>query len=134
MTSIVQAKNGTIYAATMPDGKIFKLAQGKADLFTTLPDTSHVWALVLDRAGTGLFAATGPEGKVFRIEPTGASSVYYRSTEGHLVSLGDDRQRRSLAGSSGKGNLYRITGPGRATVLADVARRRGEGRRGLRRA
>ncbi|HSO40656.1 MAG TPA: hypothetical protein VLT33_49360 [Labilithrix sp.] len=40
---------------------------------------------MLDRAGAGLFAATGPEGKVFRVEPTGASSVYYRSTEGHLV-------------------------------------------------
>jgi hypothetical protein len=120
VTSIVQAKNGTVYAATMPDGKVFKLAQGKADLFTTLPDTSHVWALVLDRAGTGLFAATGPEGKVFRIEPTGASSVYYRSAEGHLVSLAMMDNGDLLAGSSGKGNLYRITGPGRATVVATL--------------
>jgi hypothetical protein len=120
VTSMVQAKNGTVYAATIPDGKIFKLSQGKADLFTTLPDTSHVWALVLDRAGTGLFAATGPEGKVFRIEPTGASSVYYRSTEGHLVSLAMADNGDLLAGSSGKGNLYRITGPGRATVLATL--------------
>lgn len=120
VTSIVQAKNGIIYAATMPDGKIFKLTQGKAELFTTLPDTSHVWALVLDRAGAGLFAATGPEGKVFRVEPTGASSVYYRSTEGHLVSLAMMDNGDLLAGSSGKGNLYRITGPGRATVLATL--------------
>jgi hypothetical protein len=120
VTSIVQAKNGTIYAATIPDGKIFRLSQGRADVFTTLPDTSHVWALVLDRAGTGLFAATGPEGKVFRIEPTGASSVYYRSTEGHLVSLAIADNGDLLAGSSGKGNLYRITGPGRASVLATL--------------
>ena len=120
VTSLVQAKNGSIFAATMPDGKVFKLAQGKADLFATLADTSHVWALVLDRAGTGLFAATGPEGKVFRIEPTGASSVYYRSTEGHLVSLAMMENGDLLAGSSGKGNLYRITGPGRASVLATL--------------
>ena len=120
VTSMVQAKNGTIFAATMPDGKIFKITQGKADVFTTLPETSHVWALVLDRAGTGLFAATGPEGKVFRVEPTGASSVYYRSTEGHLVSLAMTDNGDLLAGSSGKGNLYRITGPGRATVLATL--------------
>lgn len=120
VTSMVQAKNGTIYAATMPDGKIFKLAQGKADVFTTLPDASHVWALVLDRAGTGLFAATGPEGKVFRIEPTGASSVYFRTTETHLVSLAMADNGDLLAGSSGKGNLFRITGPGRATVVATL--------------
>ncbi len=120
VTSMVQAKNGTIYAATIPDGKIFKIAQGKAEVFTTLPETSHVWAVVLDRAGTGLFAATGPEGKVFRVEPTGASSVYYRSTESHLVSLAMMENGDLLAGSSGKGNLYRITGPGRATVVATL--------------
>lgn len=120
VTSMVQAKNGTVYAATIPDGKIFKLTQGKAELFATLPETSHVWALVLDRAGAGLFAATGPDGKVFRVEPTGASSVYYRSAEGHLVSLAMMDNGDLLAGSSGKGNLYRITGPGRATVLATL--------------
>src|SRR4051812_22586385 len=29
VTSMVQAKGGVVYAATIPDGKIFKLAQGK---------------------------------------------------------------------------------------------------------
>src|SRR4051794_35705007 len=33
VTSMVAAKNGSIYAATIPDGKIFRLAQGKADVF-----------------------------------------------------------------------------------------------------
>ena len=28
VTSMVQAKDGTIYAATIPDGKIFKLQRG----------------------------------------------------------------------------------------------------------
>jgi hypothetical protein len=120
VTSMVVAKNGTVYAATIPDGKIFKLAQGKADVFATLPDASHVWALVLDKAGTGLFAATGAEGKVFRIEPNGTSSVHYRSTESHIVSLALADNGDLLAGSSGKGQLYRITGPGRATVIADL--------------
>jgi hypothetical protein len=120
VTSMVQAKNGTIYAATIPDGKIFKLSQGKAEPFATLPDTSHVWALVVDRAGTGLFAATGPEGKVFRVEANGTSSVYYRSGETHLVSLAIAENGDLFAGTSGKGQLLRITGPGRASVLADM--------------
>jgi hypothetical protein len=120
VTSIVQAKNGTIYAATIPDGKVFRLSQGKADVFATLPDTSHVWALVVDKNGTGLFAATGPEGKVFRIEPNGSSSVYFRSTENHLVSLAVADNGDLYAGSSGKGQIFKITGPGRAVVLADL--------------
>jgi hypothetical protein len=120
VTSIVQAKGGAVYAATMPDGKVFKLSQGKADVFATLPDTSHVWAIVLDHAGTGLFAATGPEGKVFHIEANGSSSVYYRSTENHIVSLALAQNGDLYAGSSGKGQLYKITGPGRATVIGDL--------------
>jgi hypothetical protein len=120
VTSIVQAKNGTIYASTMPEGKVFKLSQGKADVFATLPDASHIWALVLDKNGTGLFAATGPEGKVFHIEPNGSSSVYFRSTETNLVSLALGENGDLYAGSSGKGQLYKITGPGRATVIGDM--------------
>ena len=120
VTSIVQAKNGTIYAATIPDGKIFKLSQGKADVFATLPDASHVWALTRDKNGTGLFAATGPEGKVFHVEANGSSSVYFRSTEPHLVSLALADNGDLYAGSSGKGQLYKITGPGRATVFGDM--------------
>lgn len=121
VTSIVQAKNGTIFASTMPEGKIYKLTQGKAEPFATLPDTSHIWALVLDKNGTGLFAATGPEGKVFRVEPNGTSSVYYRGSDGHLVSLAIAENGDLYAGSSGKvASLYRITGPGRATVVATL--------------
>jgi len=120
VTSIVQAKNGTVYAATIPDGKVFKLSQGKAEPFATLEDASHVWALALDKTGNGLFAATGPEGKVFHIQPNGSSSVYYRTTEPHIVSLALDEKGDLYAGSSGKGLLYKISGPGRATVLADL--------------
>lgn len=120
VTSIVQAKNGTIYAATMPDGKIYKLSQGKADVFATLPDASHVWAIILDKNGTGLFAATGPEGKVFHVEANGSSSVYFKSTDPHLVSLALADNGDLYAGSSGKGQLYKVTGPGRATVIGDM--------------
>jgi outer membrane protein assembly factor BamB len=117
VTSIVQAKNGTIYAASMPEGKIFRVSQGKAEPFATLPETSHVWALTTDKNGTGLFAATGPEGKVFHVEANGSSAVYYRSSETHIVSLALADNGDLYAGSSGKGQLYRITGPGRASVL-----------------
>ncbi|MCL2778639.1 MAG: hypothetical protein FWD73_11595 [Polyangiaceae bacterium] len=118
VTSMVSAKNGTIYAATIPDGKIFRVTQGKAEVFATLPETSHVWSLVLDRAGTGLFAATGPEGKVFHVEPSGKASIYFRSTENQIVSLAMLDNGDLLAGSSGKGHLFRITGAGHATIIS----------------
>ena len=119
VTSMVQAKTGVIYAATLPEAKIFKISQGKADPLVTLPDTSDVWALALDKTKTALYAATGPEGKVFRVQADGTSSVYFHSDEPHLVSLAVADNGDVYAGSSGKALLYRVTAPGRATVLFD---------------
>jgi hypothetical protein len=120
VTSIVQAQNGTIYAATIPEAKIFKITPaGKAEVLTTLPDTSHVWALALDRAKTALYAATGPDGKVFSIHPDGTHNVYFQSDEPQLVSLAVGETGEVYAGSSGKGLLYKITAPGRASVVYD---------------
>ena len=119
VTSLALGANGVVYAATIPDGKIFKLTPGKADLLTTLPETSHVWALAWDKTKSALFAATGNEAKVFRVTLDGQSSTYFATDEPNLVSLAVDDQGAVYAGSQGKGLLYKITGPGRATVLYD---------------
>ncbi|WP_394823359.1 hypothetical protein [Pendulispora albinea] len=119
VTAMIEVR-GTIYAASMPDGKIFKLSQGKAEPWVTLPNASHVWALAADARGA-IFAATGPEGRVYRIEPSGANSVYFRSDEPHIVSLALGEAGELYAGSSGKGILYKIAGPGRAVVLYDFS-------------
>jgi hypothetical protein len=119
VTSLVQTPNGTIYAGTMPEGKIFKIAQNKADVFATLPDVNHIWALALDKTKTALFAATGPEGRVFRVAPDGSASVYLQTQEPNLVSIAVADNGDVYAGSFGKGLLYKITAPGRATVIYD---------------
>ncbi|MEO8874056.1 MAG: hypothetical protein ABI461_00595, partial [Polyangiaceae bacterium] len=119
VTSMVEGAGGVIYAATMPEGKIFKLSQGKADVLTTLPDVSDVWALSWDKTKTALFAAVGPDGRVFRVTLDGKSSVFFHCDQPHLVSLALADNGDLLAGSSGKARLYRITGPGRATVVSE---------------
>src|SRR5262249_31336205 len=83
------------------------------------PDASHVWALALDKTKTTIYAGTGPEGKVFRVEAGDRSPVYYHSDEPHIVALTVADNGDVYAGSSGKGLLYKITGPGRAQVLYD---------------
>lgn len=119
VTSLAEDSKGNVYAATMPDGKIYRVSQGKAELFVTLPDTTHVWALAFDKSKTVMFAATGPEGKVFRVDMSGKAEVYYKSDETHLVSLVVGPNGEVYAGSSGKALIYKITAPGRATVLFD---------------
>lgn len=117
VTSLALGAGGQVYAATIPDGKVFKVSQGKADLLATIPEASYVWSIAW--AKNGLFAAVGPEGRVVRIEPSGATSVYFKSEEAHIVSISVDAKGDVLAGGGSKGILYRVTGPGRASVVAD---------------
>ena len=109
---------GIVYAATT-SGRIYKLAQGKTEVFATLSGADSVLSLVVDKAGTGLFAGTGAEGKVFHVEASGAASVYYTTDDTFVVSLALAADGTLYAGTSGKGLLYRVTGPGRAGVVYD---------------
>jgi hypothetical protein len=119
VTALVAGMGGAIYAATIPDGKIFKISTGKAEVFATLPDVNNIWALAYDVAKGALYAAVGPEGRVLRVGADGSSSVYFSTDEPNLVSLAVAPNGDLYAGSAGRGLLYRITGPGRASVVYD---------------
>jgi hypothetical protein len=111
---------GTVYAATTSN-RIYRVSQGKAELFATLPGVDSVFSLAIDKTNA-LFAGTGADGEVVRVSPAGAPSVYFKTDDPFVVSLaiGADGDGGAIyAGTSGKGLLYRITAPGRATVLYD---------------
>ncbi|HVW27111.1 MAG TPA: hypothetical protein VHC69_17215 [Polyangiaceae bacterium] len=122
VTSLVEGWGGTVYAGTLPDGEIWKYANGKAEKFVKLESTEHVWQLAFDPKTKSLFAATGPEGKLFRIDQQGKAQVYFDAPEQHLMSVAVAPDGTVYAGSSDKAKLYRVTGPGRATVLYDFGR------------
>ena len=119
VTSLAQGAKGVVYAGTLPDAKIFKVTEGKADLLAKLPGTHNIWALVMDRTKTALFAATGPGGDVFRVGLDGTASVYFHADDPSLVSLALADNGDVFAGSSNKGIVYRVAGAGRASVLFD---------------
>jgi hypothetical protein len=113
--------NGDAYAGTFPEGKVFRVPArgqgGPAELLVTLPGAEDVWSLAFDPKAKALYAATGPEGKVFRIDQAGKAQVYYKSEDAHVVSVAVADDGTVYAGTNGKALLYKITGPGRATVL-----------------
>jgi hypothetical protein len=123
VSSLVVGWNGDVFAGTLPDGKIFKIAAsakgGAADTFVTLPGVEDIWSLAFDAKRKALYAATGPEGKLFRIDQAGKAEVYFKSEDANLVSVAVGEDGTVYAGSSGKALLYKITGPGRGTVLYD---------------
>jgi sugar lactone lactonase YvrE len=126
---------GAIYAATAPDGKVYKIEHSsggkaqasKADSAPTVdpswsssvyfePGTKYIWDLALDKSGS-LYVATGDHGEIFRVTPKGEHAVFFKSDETHIRVLAFDAQDNLIAGSDGSGLIYRISPAGDGFVL-----------------
>jgi len=132
--ALVVDKNGVIYAATNPDGKVYKIERrahedaaknspgktsGDAAWTSSVyfdPATKYIWDLALDDAGN-LYVATGDHGEIFRVTPKGEHSIFFTSEEAHIRVLALDSKGNLIAGSDGSGLVYRISPDGKAFVL-----------------
>jgi len=120
------AKSGIVYAATAPDGKVYRLelskgakADAKASWSATPyfdPGSKYIWDLVLDNAGT-LYVATGDHGEIYKVSPNGQHALFFKSDEVHIRALALDPKGNLIAGSDGSGLVYRIAPNGEAFVL-----------------
>lgn len=120
VTSFAQGPAGTIYAGTLPEGRIYAIATatGTVKPFARVK-AKHVWGLVYRKAI--LFAATGPEGQLFAINPAGRARVYWDSKEAHLQSMAVGPGGALYLGTAPKAIVYRVLGPGRVRALHDFA-------------
>lgn len=142
--------DGSLYAATVPSGKVYKLNPGataKQDessaqiVFdaakandanrsetgkTSRESKSHyIWDMTFDAAGK-LYIAVGGPGAVYRIDPSqpGAKpEAFFQCDEQHIRSLAWDAKGNLIAGSDGSGLLYRISPQGKGYVLFEAPRR-----------
>jgi sugar lactone lactonase YvrE len=136
--SLVVNDSGVIFAATNPDGKVYKIEhhavssnRGSKDKKSAdktgadspwsssvyfEPGTKYIWGLVLDDAGS-LYVATGDHGEIFRVTPKGEHSVFFKSDEAHIRVMAFDAKGNLIAGSDGSGLVYRISANGEGFVL-----------------
>jgi hypothetical protein len=120
--SIAIDKQDRIYAATSPDGKVFRVdAAGKAELFYD-PKAKYIWALAFSSQGD-LFVATGDQGEIHRVTPDGAGSVFYRTEEAHVRSLAIDARDNLIVGTDPSGLVLRISPAAKGFVLYEAAKR-----------
>ncbi|HEX3821296.1 MAG TPA: hypothetical protein VHW45_13245 [Candidatus Sulfotelmatobacter sp.] len=134
---------GAIYAATAPDGKVYKIEHKaaekpearKADPDTApkdgakpmldpswsssvyfAPGTKYIWDLIFDKAGN-LYVATGDHGEIYKVTSKGEHSLFFKSDETHIRVLALDAQGNLIAGTDGSGLVYRISPAGEGFVL-----------------
>src|SRR6202167_947437 len=118
--SLVVSKNGIVYAATAPDGKVYRLeppkaAPGAKSGATTSwsatpyfdPGSKYIWDIVIDKSGA-LYVATGDHGEIFKVSANGQHSLFFKSDEVHIRVLALDPKGNLIAGSDGSGLVYRI--------------------------
>jgi hypothetical protein len=131
---VVDKKSGIVYAATAPDGKVYRLAAGRLSAAKGAavapssekgswsatpyfdPGTKYIWDIVLDHAGT-LYVATGDHGEIYKVNASGQNSLFFKSDEVHIRALALDPKGNLIAGSDGSGLVYRIAPNGEAFVL-----------------
>lgn len=133
---------GVIYAATAPDGKVYKIEHNPGEREKTeakasengkdagkpaldpswsssvyfAPGTKYIWDLALDKSGN-LYIATGDRGEIYRVTPKGEHSVFFKSDETHIRVLALDAKGNLIAGTDGSGLIYRISPEGEGFVL-----------------
>jgi len=142
--------DGSLYAATMPSGKVYKLNPdatakqdessatvvfdparldsadaAKADGEKPASRSRYVWDLTFDSAGR-LYIATGDPGAVYRVDvskPGAAPELFFKSDEAHIRTLAWDAKGNLIAGSDGSGLVYRVSPQGKGYVLFEAPRR-----------
>ncbi len=141
------AAGGVIYAATAPDGKVYKIehkagekpAPAKTDKSAgkdssadapPKPTLDPSWSSsVYFAPGTkyiwdlaldkagNLFVATGDHGEIYKVTPKGEHTLFFKSDETHIRVLALDAQGNLIAGTDGSGLVYRISPAGEGFVL-----------------
>jgi hypothetical protein len=122
--ALLPMADGSILAATSPDGKVYRVKAGGApevvfDAGTTAEKPKYLWSLALAKNGDLLIAAGAPA-TIFRakLATTPAKpEVLFRSGDQHIRSLLVAPDGTVYAGSDGAGIIYRISPDGKPFAL-----------------
>lgn len=100
------ADDGTVYAGTSPNGKVYRVAPGGAEPTVWFePGETYVWDLAPAPGGDGLLVATGTQGKLFHVTGQGTGAVVYDSDDTHLRTIAALPDGEVLIGTAGEGFL-----------------------------
>jgi hypothetical protein len=108
------AADGSVLAATSPDGKVYRIPQGGGsativfDPATTEEKPKYLWDIAVDKSGE-IYAAAGAPAVVYRIPAGGGKAqVLFKTADQHIRCLLLSADGTLWAGSDGSGVIYRL--------------------------
>ncbi len=119
--AIAVDRKGAVYAATAPDGKVYRIANGKSEAFFD-PHAKYIWALAFS-PDSNLYVATGDRGEIYKVTPDGKGAVFFQTEETHARSLAVDRAGNLIVGTEPNGVIMRVTPQGQGFVLYQTPKR-----------
>lgn len=119
--SIAVNRRDEVFVSTAPDGKVYRIANGKPELFYD-PKAKYIWAIAFNSKGD-LFVATGDQGEIHRVTPDGKGSVFFRTEETHARSMAVDSADNLIVGTEPGGLIIRVSPAGEGFVLYQAAKR-----------
>jgi hypothetical protein len=136
--------DGAVYAATLPNGKVYKIQPNQTNLDETTaavvfdpasvskPTTvkhddqaKYIWDMAFDRQGR-LYVAAGGPAAIYRVdvrEPNAKPELFFSSDEQHIRCMLFEPDGNLIAGTDGTGLVYRIGTDGKGIVLYDAPKR-----------
>jgi hypothetical protein len=137
--------DGSVYAATVPSGKIYRIKPGQAGLdestATVIFDASsaepnaaaakttasahYIWDLAFDAQGA-LYIATGGPAAIYKVDATAEkphAELYFQSDEQHIRCLLIEPNGNLIAGTDGGGLVYRIGKDRKGIVIYNAPKR-----------
>src|ERR1700735_2046317 len=137
--------DGSVYAATVPGGKVYRIKPGQSGLDETTAavvfdaaTTAHnvataksadqaryIWDLAFDSQGA-LYIATGGPAAIYSVNvstDTPHVELFFESDEQHIRCLLFEPNGNLIAGSDGGGLVYRIGKDSKGLVIYDTPKR-----------
>ena len=117
--AISRDPQGTIFAGTGNDGKIFKQEKGEDAFFPYCDlDEPDVLSLAFGTDGS-IYAGTSVTGTIYKIDPSGDSSVFFETGDRYVWNMVAGEDGDIYAGTGDKGRIYRISSAGEGSVFFD---------------
>ena len=132
--------DGSIYAATVPGGKVYRIKPGQVNLDETTAtlvfdaatirprpgeQARYIWDLVFDAQGV-LYIASGGPAAIYKVDVAASkphAETFFESDEQHIRCLLFEKNGNLIAGSDGGGLVYRINQSGKGVVIFNTPKR-----------
>jgi hypothetical protein len=108
--ALAEDEKGALYVGTGNEGKVFKVAGGKASLFFDAAEL-EVHALAVGRDGR-VFVGTSPEGKVYAVDASGRATPFFDPSEKYIWALRTDASGNLIVATGAEGRVYRVDAKG----------------------